>query len=64
MTDWTKVKLDVNRNLPLYLQISEKLRSMILSGDLKKANGSRLPVSFSESSTSARSPWKRESLHS
>lgn len=36
MTDWAKVKLDVDRNLPLYSQISEKLRSMILSGDLKK----------------------------
>lgn len=43
MTDWTKVKLDVNRNLPLYSQISEKLRSMILSGYLKK--GERIPPS-------------------
>ena len=43
MTDWAKVKLDVDRNLPLYSQISEKLRSMILSGDLKK--GERIPPS-------------------
>ena len=43
MTNWAKVKLDVDRNLPLYSQISEKLRSMILSGDLKK--GERIPPS-------------------
>lgn len=43
MTDWKQVKLDVDKNLPLYTQISEKLRSLILSGKLKK--GDRLPSS-------------------
>lgn len=43
MTDWTKIKLNTDQNLPLYLQISEKLRTMIHSGELKK--GDRIPPS-------------------
>lgn len=41
MTDWKQIKLDTDQNLPLYSQISDKIRSMVHSGELRK--GDRIP---------------------
>ena len=41
MTDWKQVRLDTDRNLPLYSQISDKIRTLIHTGELRK--GERIP---------------------
>ncbi len=39
--DWKQIKLDLDQNQPLYYQVSEKIRSLILENKLQR--GDRLP---------------------